>query len=69
MTTILEIQKPHLTYCQKYEDHCLCPECKGRGEFCLSCTSCEKHYKILSPVFRYYRIGTRPVTKCQSHKK
>ena len=66
MTTILEIQKPYLTYCQKYEDHCLCPKC--RGEFCLSCTSCEKHYKILSPV-RYYRIGTRPVTKCQSHKK
>jgi len=27
MTTILEIQKPELTYCQKYDVHCPCPKC------------------------------------------
>jgi len=28
MTTILEIQKPHLTYCKEHEIYCVCPKCK-----------------------------------------
>jgi len=35
MSTILEIQKPELTYCQKYDIHCACPKCTDLDQFCL----------------------------------
>ena len=56
MPTILEIQDPKWTYCKVYEDHCLCPKCKGRGQYCSSCTNCEKRYDNFKSI--------RPVKKC-----
>ena len=29
MSTILEIQKPYLTYCKEYDIHCPCPKCEN----------------------------------------
>jgi len=31
MPTILEIQKPELTYCQKWDLHCPCIKCEGEN--------------------------------------
>jgi len=45
MPTITEIQKPHLTYCQKYDEHCLCPKCVVRQKnLCdRTCEICENN--------------------------
>lgn len=37
MPTIIEINKPHLTYCQKYDVHCFCPKCIQNNRQHYSC--------------------------------
>ena len=42
MSTILEIQKPELTYCKKYDLHCPCPKCKPPKHW--NCGKCWLEY-------------------------
>ena len=34
MPTPIEINKPHLTYCQRHDIHCPCPKCKSPTLYC-----------------------------------
>jgi len=35
MTTVLEIQKPKMSYCKKYDIHCECPKCEKPTKYCI----------------------------------
>jgi hypothetical protein len=51
MPTTTEIKYPNLTYCQEYDDHCLCPKCEffirdGKPNGCRGCEECILLHKI-----------------------
>jgi len=49
MTTVLEIQRPHLTYCKELDGHCECPKCNNnKNKKCNRCKSCQKYHKEIS---------------------
>jgi len=66
MPTVLEIQKPHLTYCQKYDLHCACPKCEKPHIHCekleqpiTHCEECDGPLNNAVIVNNIYWCGTR----------
>lgn len=64
MTTILEIQKPELTYCKEYDVHCYCPKCNYQLQCSNECKNCHGQYQI-DPYFPLYQQvkthGCKPI--------
>ena len=55
MSTILEIQKPHLTYCEKYDIHCPCIKCNDpkHKTLCIKfiCSNCSNKNENYYPTY------------------
>lgn len=70
MTTILEIQKPHLSYCKKYDIHCPCIKCTNpqHKAICMKFVY-TKDNSFKPPLFSFYVQLTQFCNNCKGPNK